>query len=259
MAGEFDFQNAQLPELKPLENSFEQNQTESELKALFIRLFKTYLGRDFFDINVAGAAHLGSFDLVRRKVNMDGLSLLQNESEEEATRYLYRAWMSRDNQGRGLHFLRTYLQLLYPNLCSVEQMWQEKDKEYPLALHTSIEDEDFVVDPKTMYLTSRVEIALDLSIETRSITTLTNIFRAILPARLMPQFRFWLIFNVRIKYKVFYNLFMEKSVETYLPWNVLVVTRDPKRMFYLGTDEEPEKAPKLVEGRISGDLRIEKV
>lgn len=259
MASKFDFPNAQPPELKPLAKSFEENQIETELKAVFMEVFQKMLGEASFDMNVSGAAHLGSFDLVRRRVNSDGLSLLQNESEEEATRYLYRAWMSRDNQGRGMHFLRTYLQLLYPNLCYVEQMWQEKDKEYPLALHTSIEDEDFVVDPKTMYLTSRVEIALDLSIETRSITTLTNIFRAILPARLLPQFRFWLIFNVRIKYKVMYSLFMEKEVETYMPWDVLVVTDNPKRMFYLGRDEEPDKAPKLVEGRVSGDIRIEKV
>ena len=56
-----------------------------------------------------------------------------------------------------------------------------------------------------------------------------------------------------------YSLFMEKEVETYMPWDVLVVTDNPKRMFYLGRDEEPDKAPKLVEGRVSGDIRIEKV
>lgn len=255
----FDFQNAELPQLTPLENSFAENQLEAELKALFIKVVKETLGETLFDVNVAGAPHLGSFDLVRRRVNYEGLSLLQSEGEEAATRYLYRAWVARNRQGRGLHFLRTYLQLLFPNLCSVEQMWQEKDKEYPYALHTSLEDENFVIDPKTMYLTSRVEIALDLSVETRSITTLTTIFRAILPARLMPQFRFWLIFNVRIDYRVTTFLEMEKNVSIFQPWDVLVVTERPSRWFYLGKDANPDQAPRLREGRIDGGITIEKV
>ena len=107
-----DFSNAQLPRLLPLENSYTENEVEADLKRLFLDLFDSTLAADVFDVNVLGAAHLGSFDMVRKAVNADGLVLMQGDREEAATRYLYRAWKSGDVQGRGLHFLRTYLQML---------------------------------------------------------------------------------------------------------------------------------------------------
>ena len=259
MPHEYDFANAELPSLKPLQESFAADTIEQELKDLFCELFKQTLAPSVFDVNVTGAAHLGSFDLVRRIITTDGLSLLQGDREEPAVRFLYRAWIARDNQSRGMHFLRAYLQTLFPNLCSVEQMWQDKDEVYPLGLHTSLDDEEFVIDPEKMYLTSRVEIALDLTISTRSITTLTDIFRTILPARLVPQFRFWLIFNITIDYKVERRLFMEKYSSVFMPWNVLLVTERPSALWYLGRDEDPESAPKLKEGRVTGSVTIEKV
>lgn len=256
---EYDFANAQLPSLVPLRESFAVDEVERQLKELFLEVFQETLSASVFDENVLGAAHLGSFDLVRKVITNDGLALLQGDREAPAVRYLYRAWIARDNQARGMHFLRAYLQTLYPNVCSVEQMWQDKDVEYPLGLHTSLDDEKFVIDPENMYLTSRVEIALDLTVATRSITTLTDIFRTILPARLVPQFRFWLIFNVRIDYKVTTKLFMEKLSDVWMPWQTLLVTERPSALWYLGRDENPDDAPKLVEGRISGSVTIEKV
>ena len=132
-----DFQNAQLPRLTPLEGSFAETEVEADLKRLFLDLFGTNLAGNSFYANVLGAAHLGSLDLVRKAVNTDGLVLLQGDREEAATRYLYRAWKSGDVQGRGLHFLRTYLQMLFPNECEVEQLWHDKESPYPTALYTT--------------------------------------------------------------------------------------------------------------------------
>ena len=87
-----DFSNAQLPRLLPLEASFSENDVEADLKHMFLDIFGSTLAADVFDVNVLGAAHLGSFDLVRKAVNTDGLVLLQGDREEAATRYLYRAW-----------------------------------------------------------------------------------------------------------------------------------------------------------------------
>lgn len=241
-----DFKNARLPELRPLQGSFTQNKTEAEVKQLALDLFQKTLAEKTFDVNVIGAAHLGSLDSVRKSVNWDGLALLPGTEGDEgaAMRYLYRAWQSRDVQGRGMHFLRSYLQLLFPNLCRVEQMWQEKDTAYPHGLHSAIDPED-VIDPETMYLTSRVLIALDLTVSTRSITQLTNIFRSILPARLVPQFLFWIIFGVKIDYKVETHLLMQKESEARLLWCVRRVTDNPKRKWKLGKNAELATAPKL--------------
>lgn len=229
MATKFDYPIAETPSMQPLEESFTATEVEEELKRLFIRLFREKLADRTYDVNVSGAAHLGSYDLVRRTVNTDGLSLLQGDREEAATRYLYRVWRSRDVNGRGMHFLRTYLQLLLPNLCSVAQVWQDKDAPYPTALHSTHElDGEWIPDPAIHWLTSRVEIALDLTVETRSILTLTDIFRAILPARLVPQFKFWLRFEASddVVFDAF-DFLMQKDVSHRLPWcGRLITDRD---------------------------------
>ena len=65
-----DFPSAELPRLLPLEQSYAESEVESDLKRLFLDLFNANMAADTFDVNVLGAAHLGSFDLVRRAVNI---------------------------------------------------------------------------------------------------------------------------------------------------------------------------------------------
>ena len=253
-----DFKNAQLPKLAPLANSFVQGKSEEELRNLMLDVFDKTLAEDVFDVNVSGSKHLGSFDLVRRAVNADGLVLRQGDTEESATRYLYRAWNSRNVQGRGLHFLRTYLQLLFPNLCTVEQMWQQKDKPYPTALVTSGDSMVTPIDPEKMFLTSRVEIALDLSVTTRNIRTLTNIIRSITPARLVPQFRFRLAFDIELSYGIEWAFHMDKQSQMRLPWCGLYVTERPDAIWYLGKNEDPQNAPRLRQCRIQSEGLLQK-
>lgn len=220
-----DFANAQLPSLAPLAASFTVDDVESDLKRLFIDLFTEYLAIDAFDANVLGAAHLGSLDLVRQSVNTDGLVLLQGDREEEAMRYLYRAWKSGNVQGRGLHFLRTYLQLLFPNDCDVVQMVHENEpgKDYPQHLHRltpgysmhvwHLGEEDCFLDGSwnldtnyyhgdenmapdeismhLLYLTSRVEVTLGESVTPESLSKIAGILSSVIAARFVVSFRFW--------------------------------------------------------------------
>ncbi len=240
----FDLPTVQLPELKPLQESFAVDASEDELKSLFVDLFRELLSNDTYDVNVSGAMHLGSYDLVRRAVNADGLVLLQGNRTEPAVRYLYRAWRARNRNGRGMFFLRTYLQLLFPNLCQVAQLWQAIDEPYPFGLWSELDDNEdgsqWQPDPAKYWLTSRVEIALDLSLTTRSITTLTDIFRSILPARLVPQFRFWLRFDSVLDMKAEKYLFMEKNSSAQYPWAGYCIMRsDDAGVWNLGVDAEP--------------------
>jgi hypothetical protein len=94
--------------------------------------------RDFLrslerEIGVYGAPHLGGFDQVERWVKADGLAMARGGSQD-AMRYLFKAWRAR-NPKRGLHFLRTYLQLLWPNAWAVDQLWQKKSQPYGQALY----------------------------------------------------------------------------------------------------------------------------
>ncbi len=271
----FDFSNAQLPRLLPLEASYAENDVEDDLKRLFLDLFNDMMAPEVFDVNVSGAAHLGSFDLVRKAVNTDGLVLLQGDREEAATRYLYRAWKSGDVQGRGLHFLKTYLQMLFPNQCEIEQLWQDKDYPYPTALYTSqpsfawwlhqvgepglkldgtwglgrrIEgaDEsrkDRVVDTSGMFLTSRIMISLGFDVDTQSVAKLIQIIKDVIPARLVPVFRFWLNESFILTILASYKFWMRKDMLARYPWCGRVITDEPSGRWKLGIDGELPRLP----------------
>lgn len=195
-----DFTHSQLPALIPLEKSFTADEVETQLKALFIQVFKEKLGRAAFDANVLGAAHLGHFDLIRRFVHADGLALAKNTQEEYLTRFLYRAWKSGKGQGRGLHFLRLYLQLLAPNAWDVQQLWQEKSKTYPQDLQTGeqVKEKGLKAD---VFLTSRVAVSLEFSKKTSNVSQFLQNIEAIMPARLVPEFRGY-VANLRGKIHV---------------------------------------------------------
>ncbi len=287
----FDFADAQLPRLLPLDASFTENDIEADLKCLFIDLFRTHLAAKAFDANVLGAAHLGSFDLVRRAVNADGLVLLQGDREESATRYLYRAWKSGDGQGRGLHFLRTYLQLLFPNSCEVEQLWHSKAQPYPTALTTlqpslrwwlhqvgepglkldgswglgrriagaGEERRNRKPDSSGFYLTSRILISLDFEAATHSIASLMHILRSILPARLLPDFRFWLRLFIDVPISFSGTVAMKKRIVLSYPWCGRVITSNPARRWQLGYSGAFVKLPQPFGSFRVGERRGRKV
>ncbi len=221
-----------LPSANPIDASFANGEIEGDLKQLFADLFDQQLARRLFDANVLGAPHLGTFDLVRRAVNEDGLVLLPGSTEEDATRYLYRAWRSRDNDGRGLHFLKTYLQMLFPNLCSIEQMMQSKKSAYPLDLYPASEHGG---DPDK-YLTSRIEITVDWASEMTNFTKLMSVFRAVIPARLTPLFRVRLTILLLIEALFDSDLLLQKSVEMDANACGLRVTDKKAHKWQLGAD-----------------------
>lgn len=179
-----DFPNAELPALKPLASSYTENQVEAELQALTIELFRDRLGAGVFDASVLGAAQLGSFELVRRAINADGLVLTPGTHEEPATRYLYRAWRAANMQGRGLHFLRTYLQLLFPGAHTIHQMLQDKGQPYP----TSLTPYAGGPIPSDKYLTSRVEIEIDSTGNVQSVPNVLSCVLSVIPARFVVFF-----------------------------------------------------------------------
>ncbi|MFA5920094.1 MAG: hypothetical protein WC856_02235 [Methylococcaceae bacterium] len=188
-----DFSNAQLPSLKPLQNSFTVDEVENDLRNLFIDLFESLMASEAFDINVLGAAQLGSLELVRKMVNVDGLVFPDGDREETATRYLYKAWKSRNNQGRGFYFLQTYLQLLFPNASSVEQLAQAKAFTYPTSLINAVGSS---VD--THYWTSRIRVTIDTSKTTWDlIDKMHPILLSIIPARFLLHLALLRVFNQR--------------------------------------------------------------
>jgi len=214
----FGFDNAVPPELFPLLHSRATDPVNEELRHFTLELFQQLLSKDVFDANVLGSPHLGSFELVRREINRDGLVLLQGDREETAVRYLYRAWIAGSCQGRGLHFLRTYLQLLFPQACEITQVVGDVSDSYPpagvnerwwiprlgdsdlklngswkLGMPVAGRTESSMDNRDGNYLTSRVRIALDFeTVDAESLVRLKEIFRVIVPARIVPEVSMWI-------------------------------------------------------------------
>ena len=145
------------PCLLPLRKSFDSDAVTGQLKQIFMMLFNKYLRDQERDLNLHGMAHLGSFDLVSRFVERDGLAL-PNNGDKDAMRYLYQAWRGR-NPKRGLHFLNTYLQIIFGDKAHAKQQWHLKSKTYPTGLVDTPDD-----GSGTKYLTSRINVALDASL-----------------------------------------------------------------------------------------------
>ncbi|MGL5289805.1 MAG: hypothetical protein ACRC9N_10070 [Aeromonas sp.] len=292
---DFDFIDSVAPSAEPLQHSHSASQIERELKGIFLELF-TNLGSQTFDANVLGAAHLGSFDLVRKMVNYDGLILLPGDREEAATRYLYRAWKSGDIQKRGLHFIRTYLQLLFPEQAEVRQMWHAKDQPYGSAFVSNQPRDPYwynflgqkdlklngawrvgrpfasdnitqpvhIPDESILFLTSRIEILLGLEtiatgvsqydVTQKSATSgLLDVIRAVIPARLVPVFRFWLRFVLAVQVRADYALLMEKRSRLRYPWCGRVITSETDAKWQLGRDGVMVK---LVSGLKLGTFKL---
>ncbi len=282
---QFDFPLSQLPRAEPLRHSHAATQIEAELKELFGQLFEQ-VAPGTFDAMVLGAPHLGSFEQVRRMMNHDGLVLLQGSREEAATRYLYRAWRSGDVQKRGLHFVRTYLQMLFPGEASVQQLWHDKRYPYgsafisnevrdpywyhflgepglklgsgwkvgrPLVFDQS-EPPVYAPDEENLFLTSRIEILLGLeslatgenrldSAGRSAASGLLEVVRAVIPARFVPIFRFWLRFVLAIQVRSSVLLSMFKESRLRYPWCGRVITASDDAAWRLGRDGELVRLP----------------
>lgn len=209
--------NASLPSLAPLANSRSSNDYESQLKEFFLALWDTLLAERSADIGVLGNPHLGSFDLVQREMNSDGLVLLRSDGSEALTRYLYKAWRSNSRAGRGLHFLRTYLQAQFPNGFGLDVLWFSLGDNYPASSAKNEywrpmwDDQDLFFDSGVYFDTpvswrtsgdlsdrdgywqsSRVNVSIDYrQIDASELETLKDILRTIVPAKVVPILRLW--------------------------------------------------------------------
>lgn len=145
--------------MKPLQHSWAATPLEQELKDLFIQLYEEHMRAQADAIHLYATPHLGSLDLVAKYVNADGLVLLR-DADESRMRFLFNAWRHR-NPRRGLHFLRTYLRVLWGGYQVAEQLWQKKAAPYPTALKTRAEIAAGGEQEGDYYLTSRVRVDLD--------------------------------------------------------------------------------------------------
>lgn len=175
--------------LAPLANSHEADQLEADLKALFIQLFEERIRPAAKRVGTSGAPHLGPFEQIEQAVKAEGLSLVRKE-DEAPMRYAFKAWRAR-NPKRGLHMLRIYLQMLWPNGWKAEQLWMPAGGTYPTdavskdtyaASHGGAD----VSQAAGYFLTSRVNVEISGSATDGSdVLQVAGAMRSVIPARMV--------------------------------------------------------------------------
>ncbi len=165
-----------VPAMQPLANSAAINQIDVELKALFIDMWETWIRPGDRRIFTTGMPHLGPFDQVEQAVKAEGLALVR-KTDQAPMRYVYRSWRAR-NPKRGLHILRVYLQMLWPNAWTMNQMWAPVAGTYPAGLATA--------DGGSHFLTSRVQVSIAGSTSDGSdVAQVAGALRSVVPARIL--------------------------------------------------------------------------
>lgn len=168
------------PCLQPLQASFEYDQLESELKAVFLAVFESMIRPRERALNLYGMAHLGSEELVERNLKVDGLAVIRRDPD--SMRFLLKTWRAR-NPKRGLMFLKKYLQTVWPNHWIVDQLW------HPIAkLDRYPEFKAVNGGPLTHILTSRVRVSIPVSVDDGTgLASLQRALQATMAARLVLE------------------------------------------------------------------------
>lgn len=148
--------------MNPLLKTLQVGDTEEQLVQLVNDLYQESLAELDSEINVYGAPHLGTMPLIQRGLSSDGLSVL-NLADAAGLRYLHKAWRYR-NPKRGLHFLRKYLQVLFGDSWSVDQLYQLKTADYPTYLRSEDEIRRAGESSDSYFLTSRVRVDVNTSV-----------------------------------------------------------------------------------------------
>lgn len=165
------------PALDPLSASHAADDVERELQEAIIEVFEAMVRPVERRINGYGAPHRAGFDTIERFTKADGLAMERGARPEQYLAQLFRAWRAR-NPKRGTAFLRHYLQLLWPGLWSVAQLWQDPAKAYPSDMSE--------VEQVGWWLTSRIRINLEIE-DPEELARLAGSFRAVLAARFVLE------------------------------------------------------------------------
>lgn len=164
------------PALGPLANSAAYDAVEGELRDAFIAVYEAMIRPHERAVNSYGTPHRSDFETIERFVKSDGLAM-ERANAEPYMAQLFRGWRAR-NPRRGTHFLKFYLQLLYPNQWAIAQLWQDPEAPYPASANEA--------EAPGKFLTSRLRVSLSID-DPGDLAKLIGAFRAVLPARFVLE------------------------------------------------------------------------
>lgn len=150
-------------------------------KALVVGGTKSELQKSLEDLINYGCPHLGSPEVIERFSKQDGLAALRRpDTGDTLMRIIYASWSSLPSR-RGLGFLEFVLNMLWPNLWTINRLFHSVRyiDNYPRFVT--------YVDDETTFPTSRIRVSFSRSLPTAEISELAPVLRRLVPANVVPS------------------------------------------------------------------------
>lgn len=178
---EFDIMNI----LAPLQQSTYFDDSERELKQLFIAMIK-----ELFEQQLVNIFHYGipeysdDYTVIERFTKQNGLAVLHRDLDEKhrIMRILYETWQALPSK-RGLFFLEFMLTMLYGNDWSIQRLYQPVSQleQYP-QLATA-----YGANNPNYFLTSRINVLLPMKANMREMESLAHSIKKLVPANIVAD------------------------------------------------------------------------
>lgn len=165
----------------PIDSQYRKNELEGVITAIFGKLIDDNFAAGLKDLFDYGAPYLGSPTVVERFTKQDGLAVLRRpDTSAKLMKIIYANWSSLATK-RGLAFLEFVLQMLWPQQWSIIRLY------HPIPQINQYPDLITTIPKPTRFLTSRVRIILDESIDHQELSELSPILKRLVPAHVVPS------------------------------------------------------------------------
>ncbi|MBE2171043.1 hypothetical protein IIQ44_03880 [Acinetobacter oleivorans] len=167
---------------RPIDEHYVNTGLETALSKAFKKVFAQNFEQSLQDLLDYGCPHIGSKTVIERFSKQNGLVVLRrNNTSDTLMRIIYSNWSSMGNK-RGIAFLEFILRMLWgKDHFQIIRLWHslEKLKEYPIYLSD--------VEKPNYFLTSRIRIVLDKTVDANEVVELSPILRRLVPANIVVK------------------------------------------------------------------------
>ena len=154
---------------------------ETAMAKAFKQVFADVFQEQIQDLLDYGAPHIGSPTVVERFSKQDGLVVLRRPvTSDTLMRVIYANWSSMASE-RGLGFLEFVLRMLWTDQWQIKRMWH--------PINSFMNYPRYIVDEErpNHFLTSRIRITIDESVDLNEIIELAPIIRRLVPANVVVK------------------------------------------------------------------------
>ena len=169
--------------LSPVLRSHTANELERAMAGVFTGIVQDLQIEQLNDIYNYGAPWQGSRTVVEAFTKLNGLAVLRRDDDglsDKLMSVIYANWEAMASEC-GLGFLQFVLDMLYPNQNDVRQLW------HSIPLASKYPSHVREVKGADSFLTSRVRIKIDSSVDIAELTELAPTMARLVPWQTVPE------------------------------------------------------------------------